>query len=255
LLLHAHDRVRHAVVLAAGLGMRLRSIVDARPKGLIDIGGETLVGRSVRLLREAGIEHVTIVTGFCADEYQRFAAGQPDVDLVHNDGFATTGSMASLALALDRIDGDMLVLESDIVYEARALAGILGASAPDATLMSGPTGAGDEVWVCAPDGRLHTMSKSRGELAAIHGEFVGITRLSASTATAMRDAFTGFVETQGHGRMDYETDALVTVGRLRPIATVLVPDLVWGEVDDERQYTRVLHTIWPAVRAQSPLTA
>jgi 2-aminoethylphosphonate-pyruvate transaminase len=247
------DRVRHAVILAAGLGMRLRSMIDSRPKGLIDIDGETLVGRSVRLLREAGIEHITIVTGYCADHYERFAAGQPDIDIAHNERFASTGSMASLALALDRIHHPVLVLESDIVYEARALSTILGAAAPDATLMSGPTGAGDEVWVCAPDGRLRAMSKLPEDLPAVHGEFVGITRLSASGATAIRHAFTGFVETHGHGTMDYETDALVAIGQLFPIAALLVADLCWGEIDDEHQYNRVVHAVWPALSAQSPL--
>ena len=247
--------VRHAIILAAGLGTRLRSVADDRPKGLIEIEGETLVGRSARLLRSAGIDHITIVTGYAADYYERFASGQPDVRLVRNDKFAATGSMASLAIALDRVQHGVLVLESDIVYESRALTAVLGAAASDSTLVSGPTKAGDEVWVYAPEGRLHAMSKIAHELAGTHGEFVGITRLSASAATAMLHAFERFVDSHGHGRMDYETDALVAVARLYPIAAIVVKDLCWGEIDDEQQYERVVQRVWPAVGSQLPPVA
>jgi len=246
--------VRHAVILAAGSGTRLRS-VDERPKGLIEIAGESLVSRSVRLLRSAGIEHITIVTGYAADHYQRFTSGQRNIDLVQNDKFATTGSMASLAIALDHVQHNLLVLESDIVYEARALTAILSAATPDATVISGPTGAGDEVWVYAPEGRLEAMTKVRHQLPAVSGELVGITRLSTSAATAMLHAFQKFVDTHGHGRMDYETDGLVTIARLFPIAALLIKDLCWGEIDDEGQYERVVEQVWPVVGNQLPRVA
>lgn len=241
-------RPRDAIILAAGQGARLRGVVDDRPKGLIEIDGESLVGRSVRLLRAAGIGRITIVAGYRLEQYQSFAAGAPDVRIVINDQYATTGSMASLALALEDPGGDVLVLESDIVYEARALTLILQSEADDATLISGETGAGDEVWVSAPQGRLAAMSKTRSELASVEGEFVGITRLSSPAGALMRRAFDRFLARHGHGRMDYETGGLVDVARVSPIATLLVPDLCWGEIDDERHLARVVDCVWPRVQ-------
>ena len=229
------------------MGTRLRVMVEGFPKGLIQIDGETLVGRSVRLLRAAGIEHITIVAGHAKEHYHRFAASSPDVEVVVNDRYATTGSMASLAVALDKIRDDVLVLESDIVYEFRALTALGDCPAPDATLLSSPTGAGDEVWVYAPEGRLQAMSKDLAELAGVSGEFVGITRLSPAGSRAMLHAFRQFVGEHGHGRMDYETEALVAIARLVPLSAVLVPDLRWGEIDDERHFERVAREVWPAL--------
>jgi choline kinase len=234
-----------AVILAAGLGIRLRSMIDDRPKGLIEIAGEPLVARSVRLLRESGIGGVTIVAGHLAEQYARFCAERAGVELVTNQDYAVSGSMASFAAALDAgVAGDLLLLESDIIYEPRALTAILSAPADAATLVSGPTRAGDEVWVHAVGGRLCAMSKDLAELPSSLGEFVGITKLSAAAAAAMRDQFTAFVAARGHGRMDYETGALVAVARLRPVHVVVVPDLRWGEIDDERQYDRVSSMVW-----------
>jgi choline kinase len=238
-----------AIILAAGMGTRIRAVVDDRPKGLIVIDNQSLVGRSVELLRAAGIGPITIVAGYRADAYYAFARTVSDVRVVLNDAFDSTGSMASLAVALDVVrDRDVLVLESDIVYEPRALSALLSAGR-DATVLSGPTGAGDEVWVSAPDGRLRAMTKQRQDLPTVDGEFVGLTRLSAQTAALMRDAFQRFVSLQGHGRMDYETDALVEIAAYRPIATLLLADLCWGEIDDERQYIRVVERVWPRLSA------
>jgi len=228
------------------MGARLRPVVDDRPKGLIDMHGETLVGRSIRLLRAAGVARVTIVVGHRADDYRRFAADQPDIRLATNPAFATTGSMASLAIGLGDLDEDAIVLESDIAYESRALDALL-AAAGDATRISGPTGAGDEVWVDAPDGILRSMSKTARDLPGVSGELVGLTRLSRRGCTAMREAFARFERRHGHGRMDYETGALVEVASEMPVAAVLVRDLIWGEIDDDRQLARVRDEVWPLI--------
>lgn len=234
-----------AVILAAGQGARLRSTIDDRPKGLIEIAGETLVGRSLRLLSAAGIADVTIVAGYRAEQYRGLAASRSGVRIVVNDAFATTGSMASFAAALDAgVRGDLLLLESDIIYEPRAIQTILAPRVEDATLVSGPTLAGDEVWVDAPAGRLRSMSKRRAEVPDAVGEFVGITRLSADAAMSMRAQFARFVEVHGHPRMDYETGALIAAARERDVTVVLVPDLQWGEIDDDRQLARVASMRW-----------
>jgi choline kinase len=237
--------LRTAVILAAGMGTRLRSVFSELPKGFIEIGGETLIERSLRLLREHGIERVVIVAGHLAEAYHDLAKQAPDVEVVENTAFAETGSMASLALAIEVVNEDFLLLESDLFYEERAIDVLLSADAPDVLLVSGLTGATDEVWVEAPGGRLHGLSKQRDELECVSGELVGILRVSSDLATRMAAAYDAFASQHGHGRMAYETDALVEVARDRPVQICLVPDLLWGEVDYEQHYERVLNEVWP----------
>jgi choline kinase len=242
-------RVSVAVVLAAGLGTRLRDVHTDAPKAFVEVNGETLIARSLRLLRSVGIERVVIVTGHGADVFAAFAAGQSDVELVHNADYASTGSMASLACALDGVDEDFLLLEADLFYEVRALCSLFESDAPDALLTSGPTYAGDEVYVEAPAGRLVGMSKDRGSLASVDGELVGITRVSAPLSRAMHASFDAFVAREGHGRMAYETDALVRASRTYDVRTVLVSDLLWGEIDDASHLARIRDRVAPAVAA------
>ncbi|MDG2333286.1 MAG: phosphocholine cytidylyltransferase family protein [Myxococcota bacterium] len=239
------DRPKAAVILAAGMGTRLKNVFSDRPKGFVEIGGEGLIHRSVRLLQERGIERIVIVSGHMGSAYEALAAELPGLEVVENAEFATTGSMASLARALEAVNEDFLLLESDLFYEERALDVLLEDEAPDILLASGPTGATDEVWIEASSGCLQSMSKDPAELGEVYGELVGIVRISHALAREMVRAYERFVEENGHGQMAYETDALVEAAGQRPVALRLVPDLLWGEVDYEHHYLRVRDEVWP----------
>lgn len=59
-------------ILAAGLGTRLRPLTDDRPKALVEVGGMTLLERTIRRLEEAGIEHIVINVHHFADKVTDF---------------------------------------------------------------------------------------------------------------------------------------------------------------------------------------
>ena len=90
---------RAAVILAAGMGTRLRGVFSELPKGFVEVGGETLIARSLRLLSERGIRDTWIVAGHLGHAYHDLAKDRPDVHVLDNPAYAETGSMASLALA------------------------------------------------------------------------------------------------------------------------------------------------------------
>ncbi|HIG01837.1 MAG TPA: phosphocholine cytidylyltransferase family protein [Myxococcales bacterium] len=239
------SRPQAAIILAAGMGTRLRGVFSDLPKGFVEIGGESLIARSLRLLEERGIRRIVIVSGHLGAAYEALAREHSGVEVVENPAFATTGSMASLACALERVDEDFLLLESDLFYEERALDVLLESDAPDVLLASGPTGATDEVWIEAPGGYVKGISKSPDALTEVSGELVGIVRISRPLALRMGEAYAAFVAENGHGQMAYETDALVAAAQHRPVALGLVPDLLWGEVDYESHYLRVRDEVWP----------
>ena len=234
-------RLDLAVILGAGEGRRLSGMWN-KPKGLLRFGNESLVERSVRLLRSRGIERIVLVTGFDAASYEAVLGDR--VQRVHNPAYATTGSMASLAAAMPLVKDDFLLLESDLAYEARALDVLIAHKDPDAILASGPTGATDEVWIDAPQGRVRALSKEALP-GARHGEFVGISRISAPLGSLMMDSFHDFVGAHGHARMSYDSDALPRAAERRSVSLLLVPDLLWGEVDDSFHFARVRDHVWP----------
>ena len=184
---------------------------------------------------------------------------------MHNPAFAESGSMYSLYCARDAVQGSFLLLESDLIYEPRALTELLSHPADDAILLSGPTGAGDEVYVSVRDGNLVDMSKDAAALGQpggqvggqfgdqtgdtqtdIAGELVGISKISAPLFEIMlRIARQAFERTRFY---DYETDCLVAAGRERNIACPVVPDLVWAEIDDPAHLDRARKSIYPEIQ-------
>jgi 2-aminoethylphosphonate-pyruvate transaminase len=241
--------ITRAVILAAGQGKRLREEVRDHPKGFLRLGAQPIVAESVRRLAAAGIRDVLIVTGFAAAHYEDFARQQAGlVRTVHNPDFARSGSMYSLYSARELVHGDFLLLESDLIYEPRALRALLDYPAPDAILLSGPTGAGDEVYVETIDGKLRNMAKDRSRLGpGVAGELVGISKISAELFRIMqRIAAAAFSNSLA---FDYETDCLVAAAAERPIACPVVPDLLWGEIDDPAHLRRARELIYPRIEA------
>jgi 2-aminoethylphosphonate-pyruvate transaminase len=247
--------VRQALILGAGLGARLKEVGTRAPKGFLELGRGPIVAESLARLLSEGIERVVIVTGHHAERYQELArdyAGR--IVTVHNPRYAESGSLYSLWCARGELSSDFLLLESDLLYERRALRELLAHPSPDVLLVSGPTQARDEVWVEARGGFLVDMSKERSTLGpAIVGELVGITKVSRPflrELLAVGERL--FRETL---KVDYELEGLVQAARARPLAIHLVTDLVWAEIDDLHHLERARASVYPELQRRDPLPA
>jgi len=237
-----------AVILAAGMGTRLASEVIDRPKGLLRLGERPIVEESIARLIKAGIERIIIVTGFAREFYEGLRGTFPGrITTVHNEVYHDSGSMYSLYCAGEELDGDFLLLESDLIYEQRALREVTEGPGDSCVLLSGWTGAGDEVFVATRDGKLVGMSKDRNELIEPPvGELVGITRVSAGLFRHMMDFAADAFDRSLH--VDYETDCLVGAAALHPIDCHVSTDLLWAEIDDPAHLARARDIVYPAIR-------
>ncbi len=233
-----------AVILAAGLGSRLREANPAGPKGLVAVGAGPIIGRSLRLLQAAGVDTLIMVVGWEGEAYRSYLAENfPAVRVVENPAYATTGSLASLVLGVNGVEDDVLVVESDLIFERQALAQLLAAPSPDTLLASGFTRSEDEVWVHAEAGRLVHLTKGAWPGAPRHGELVGLTRLSRPTVRALRE-----VAAQLPPAAHYE-DGLNAVCAGRAIDVLKLEALQWCEIDTPAHWRRARELVWPAILA------
>lgn len=237
--------VATAVILAAGLGSRLKDHTSLKPKGFLTLNGVSLIERSCRQLAAQGIERILIGTGYLADAYETFAASfkQARVECIHSDRYAGTGSMYTLYNMRNMLAESFLLLESDLLYEGRALRLLLDAVEPDLILASGFTGSGDEVYLqLDSESRLVALSKDKNRLSSIDAELVGINKLSLHAyelACAVMEA-----KLESNPRLDYE-HALVEVSTQYPITVLRDEQLVWCEIDDESHLNRAKELILP----------
>jgi CTP:molybdopterin cytidylyltransferase MocA len=130
------------IVLAAGEGRRL----GCRPKGLIKVSGETLLARNVRVLFEAGVDEVVVVTGHYSEQLEAVLADLPVRQICQPD--VTHSQRDSLCLGLAELPADcdaVLVMPVDMPSLTRedlvALIAAYKHAAPEITFI-GPAVAG-----------------------------------------------------------------------------------------------------------------
>ncbi|MDX8529079.1 phosphocholine cytidylyltransferase family protein [Mesorhizobium sp. MSK_1335] len=116
---------KKAVILAAGMGSRLRPLTDLRPKPLIEVNGTSILHNALRNLAAIGVEEVIVVVGYRKDAIQ-YACGNRfhgiEITYVESTVFERTGSAYSLWLARDMLlSGDCYLLEGDVFFEQEAL--------------------------------------------------------------------------------------------------------------------------------------
>lgn len=235
-----------AVVLAAGLGSRLREVHHERPKGFVEIGGEPIIARSVRALQRAGLREFVFVVGWHAEIYRAWCAARcPGARCVDNADYACTGSLRSLLLGAAAVPGrEVVVVESDLLYEQRAPELLVSAPDADTILLSGFTGSGDEVWAYERAPRLLArLTKQRAAGPAPVGELVGLSRVSAGLLADLS------VAAQSLPPLAHYEDGFTALAGGRPIALLPVPDLAWCEIDDPVHLARARDRVWPRVVA------
>lgn len=108
------------VILAAGIGSRLRPMTDQKPKCLVKVAGKPMLEYQLESYRQAGIKDVIIVVGYKGDQIEHYCRYIHDLNItiVKNDEYEETNNMYSLYLAKDLLYGKPFILNNaDLVIE------------------------------------------------------------------------------------------------------------------------------------------
>jgi 1L-myo-inositol 1-phosphate cytidylyltransferase len=118
-----------AVILAAGVGNRLKGVSGELPKPLIPLAGVPILIRVMLLAQEAGIRRFVIVTGYGADQIRNAVTEHPaitaEVSFVYNPEYATRGIGASALCSAEAVDGSFALLMADHLFEVDTLRRLL----------------------------------------------------------------------------------------------------------------------------------
>jgi len=109
-----------AVILAAGLGSRLKHHTRETSKCLLEVGGISIFARMTDLILAAGVEKIHVVVGHAADKVTA-AVRNRRVSYVFNPYYASSNAVVSMALALPHVSGDFFSLPCDLLFDAAVL--------------------------------------------------------------------------------------------------------------------------------------
>ena len=100
------------IILAAGRGSRLNTLTDNKPKPLVNLAGKTLFEWQLAAMAESGINDVTVMTGYLAEQFSFYKTKS-----IHNFDWAVSNMVRTLLCADDILSSqECIVSYGDIVY-------------------------------------------------------------------------------------------------------------------------------------------
>ena len=188
------------IVLAASRGSALGELTESRPKAMVEIQGQPLLGHIVSAYNAVGLKQITVVRGYLGD-----AIDLPGLSYVDNPEYADTGELVSLARALEADTGDtqdLFISFGDVIFK-RYMLELLIEQDDDFVIAvdtewqdSANRGrAADYVRCSEPHSRNNFYSRIILEQAAedipekkIHGEWMGLLLVRAGALPRFREA-------------------------------------------------------------------
>ena len=227
------------LIIAAGLGSRLRALAASKP--LAEVNGTPLIEHVVRAARVAGLREFVIVTGYQAEALEPVLTGLADrlgvaIEIVRNPAWERPNGLSVLAAAA-KLDGPFALLMSDHLFDPAILAGLIEAHRPDAALtlavdedVASPTLDVDDATkvVFGECGRIAAIGKTLERYDAVDtGIFVA--------TPALLDAIAESVAAGGAGSLSEGVQRLADQGRAfaAPIGGGW-----WIDVDDAAAHAR-----------------
>ena len=125
------ERIRKAVILAAGVGDRLRPFTNKLPKCLVQVAGVPILDNTLSHLAALGTEEIAIVVGHHKEVIiDRYGASYLGMSMTYvvSEEYRTTNNIYSLWLARSHLTQDVLLLEADIFFEPAVLERLLSQS-------------------------------------------------------------------------------------------------------------------------------
>ncbi len=145
-----------AVILAAGMGKRLKEHTADKTKCMVKVGNQTLIERSLRILDKENLKRIVIVTGYQSQGLLAHVKAlniQTPVIFLNNSDYHCTSNLYSLLLTKEYLqEDDSIVLESDIIFEKTVVDKLIAEPEECLTFVSKP-----KPWM---DGSIVTLDKN-----------------------------------------------------------------------------------------------
>ena len=211
-----------AILMAAGLGSRMKPLTDATAKPLVRVGGVPLIETVIAALERRGVAEMYVVTGYKAEQFAPLAAKHQNIRLVHNAEYATRNNINSIAVVADKMvssncfvcEADLFVSNPDVLCRELSRSGYFGKMVP---------GRSDD-WVFDTDanGRITRI----GKIGTDAYNMVGVSYFRQSDAAKIANAVLGAVERPENAQLfwDEVVDGLVKRGDLDLVVHEVKPD-------------------------------
>ncbi len=242
-----------AIILAAGMGRRLRHLTSCNTKCMVEVDGEKLIDRLLAQLASLSLDRIVIVTGYEGAKLRsyltdRYGQALP-IEFVDNPVYDKTNNIYSLWLAREYLTSDdTLLIESDLIFADGIIDLALYADAPNVALV-----AKYEPWMdgtmvtLTSDGQIdHFVAGNNLDFSETHSYYktVNVYKLSAEfSAKAYLPILESYIKVCGNNEYYEQALKVLTFIDNTGIRAVDIGSLRWYEIDDI-QDLRIAETLF-----------
>ena len=193
--------------MAAGMAKRLRPLTDTKPKCLLEVGGKTLLQRTVDAMISAGAQELVVVTGYRENMIREFLTIHYSLCTIHyidNPDYEHNNNIFSLWLAMQKLHGqEVLLMDSDILCDPEAVRRVARKTNPALAMQQHELGEEEMKIVVDEAGRITEISKTCSPADAI-GESVGIEKMTPAYTEAIYQELRKMILDEGQIDIFYE---------------------------------------------------
>ena len=231
-----HSNKIKAIILAAGVGSRIRPLTDNCPKCLLKIGGVTILERMLTNIQACGINEVVFVLGYLQEQIESFVKKSfPELDahFIVNDRYTETNTGYSLMLTENFVKGSSFVkFDADVVFDQKILESLLASDDQNVLCIDTEIhlDAEEIKVVVRDDSRVVKASKTVVPTDAV-GESIGIEKIGPETAILLFAELKEMMAYKENHQEYYEAAYEQLMEKDVPFHALDITGLEWTEID------------------------
>ena len=229
------------VILAAGMAKRLRPLTDTKPKCLLEVGGKTLLQRTVEAMASAGISEFLVVTGYRGGMIRDFLTShypQTPIQFLDNVDYEHNNNIFSLWMAMQELHGqEVLLMDSDILCDPEAVRRVARQECSALAMQQHELGEEEMKIVVDADFNITEISKTCSVAAAI-GESVGIEKMTPAYTEALYQELRQMILEEGLIDIFYERAFERLIPQGHTFKVVDTTDLFSYELDTPEDFQK-----------------
>ena len=184
-----------ALVIAAGLGSRLKKHTKNLPKCMLDFGGKTLLQRQIDAYKKNSIKDIAVIKG-----YKKEKINYKGIKYFENTDFKNNNILNSIFYAEDFINGNIIISYSDILFDSTVVKRTLQSNHDISVVVDidwrgyyvgrkdHPISEAENV-IFNSDNKVEKIGKINTGNEEVHGEFIGMIKLSSRGCEIFKEHF------------------------------------------------------------------
>ena len=229
------------VILAAGMAKRLRPLTDTKPKCLLEVGGKTLLQRTVEAMVSVGVKEFLVVTGYRAEmirEHISLLFPQFSFRFLDNVDYEHNNNIFSLWMSMQELHGqEVLLMDSDILCDPEAVRRVARQDCAALAMQKHELGEEEMKIVVDEAGRIREISKTCSISEAV-GESVGIEKMPPAYTEALYQELRQMILEEGLIDIFYERAFERLIPQGHTFKVVDTTDLFSYELDTPEDFER-----------------